>query len=296
MNQQQPIYGLKGANSALSGAYRDAQSALQDGINQGRQDLMNYGLQGAQYLNPYLQQGTAANTYAAQLSGAMGDQAQQDAYNRFQASPGQQYLQDEAERAITRNAAALGGLGGGNVLQALQQNAIGLAAQDFDNSFNRLSGLADRGFGAGGAMGNLYGDVGSQLADTSLTGGLAGSDLSRWYGDRRYGGRLRTGELMSQNINATTSALANLQRQGGLDVANQMGAQSNNLASLLSGGGINNANTINQLANLLANLSTQSASQYNAANQLPGWQQPGRLNDIGNLLSGAGNAMTGWNS
>jgi len=84
---------------------------LQSAINEQRQ-----GQQGAQGLfdetsqqfDPFIQGGGQAFQQQAALSGAQGAQAQQQALAGVQASPGQQFLQDRAQRALLRNAAATG--------------------------------------------------------------------------------------------------------------------------------------------------------------------------------------------
>jgi hypothetical protein len=148
--------GLAGAENAQTGGLRGALNTVGMGADQARADLTQGGAGANNTLNRYYDPGYRANDYQAALSGALGGQAQQAAFDNFQNSPGQQYLVNESERAIRRNAAATGGLGGANVQRALQENAIGLAAQDFNNSFNRLGQVSDRGLGAGGQMaGNM---------------------------------------------------------------------------------------------------------------------------------------------
>lgn len=55
----------------------------------------------------------------------------------FGRTPGSQYLQNEQQKAIQRSAAARGSLLTGGLQKRLQENAAGLAAQDFQNAFNR---------------------------------------------------------------------------------------------------------------------------------------------------------------
>lgn len=69
----------------------------------------------------------------------------QDPQNSFQASPGYSYALDQSQQAIERARSATGGLASGNTLAALQQNAIGLANQDYGNWWNQQSGLAGIG-------------------------------------------------------------------------------------------------------------------------------------------------------
>ncbi len=63
-------------------------------------------------------------------------------------SPAQQFIRQRSERALLRNSAALGGLGGGNVRSALTEEAAGFALQDVDNQRRFLAGNIDRGFNA----------------------------------------------------------------------------------------------------------------------------------------------------
>lgn len=69
----------------------------------------------------------------------------QDPQSAFQASPGYGYALDQSQQAIERARSATGGLASGNTLAALQQNAIGLANQDYGNWWNQQSGLAGIG-------------------------------------------------------------------------------------------------------------------------------------------------------
>jgi hypothetical protein len=56
----------------------------------------------------------------------------------LQESPGQRFIRERQQRALLRNQSAIGGLGGGNVRTALQEQAAGFAQQDLQNQFNRL--------------------------------------------------------------------------------------------------------------------------------------------------------------
>jgi len=229
-----PAYGLTGANQA---------------INDAR-------MGNAYALGGYASAGQPANNLQAAYSGALGAPAQQQAFAQFTASPGQEWLRQQAEQGTLRNAAAIGGLGGGNVQQELQRQAMGLAQQDFQNQFNNLGTVADRGYQAGNSLANY---------NTQLQGAGAGY---------AYG----AGQDIANNRAATTSALSNL-----------YGGYVGNLASLFSGAGTSQANSNQSLASLLANLATGSQSNFVGASQLPGVSQSqGNLGGIGQLLGGAG--------
>jgi len=233
-----PAYGLTGANKALNNALF------------GNAIVLGGSAGGA------VPQGHQAGSLQAAYSGAMGAPAQQQAFANFTASPGQEWLRQQAEQGTLRNAAAIGGLGGGNVQQELQRQAMGLAQQDFQNQFNNLGTVADRGYNASNALANY---------NTQLQGAGAGY---------AYG----AGQDIANNRAQTTSALNSL-----------YGDYTSNIANLLSGGGGAQATSNSNLASLLANLATGSSNSFVGASQLPGVSQSqGMLGGIGNALGGIG--------
>lgn len=66
-------------------------------------------------------------------------------YSNFFASPDFQFRLQEGDKAITRNAAALGGLASGNTGAALVERSSNEAAGEYGNYFNRLAALAGIG-------------------------------------------------------------------------------------------------------------------------------------------------------
>lgn len=125
-------------------------------------------------LQPFQEAGVAALGQQQALLGLSGTEAQQSAFDQFNQSPGQQFLQDRAQKNLLRNSAAIGGLGGGNVRSALVQQGVGFAQQDFQNQFGRLGQLAGQGQAA---VTNL-GQFGSQAA-SNIGQGLVGSSQAR---------------------------------------------------------------------------------------------------------------------
>ena len=101
--------------------------ALNAGQGQGLAAIQSAIQQGVDPFQSFLGAGQDAQGVQAALSGALGAEAQAQAFANFQDSPGQAFLQERGERAVTRNASATGGLGGGRVLQELQRkNGDGL--------------------------------------------------------------------------------------------------------------------------------------------------------------------------
>jgi hypothetical protein len=305
-----PAYGLAGANAALAmnpGAV-GGQRADYSQINANRNMAMQQGQQGINAVQGYNQQGQQASQLQAALSGALGNQAQAQAFANFQASPGQQWLQDQALRGVTRNAAALGGLGGGNVMQALQRQAIGMAQQDFQNQFANMGAVADRGMQAAGLQSALY--QGNQNAATSagaqgagVQGSVIGANAGRQAASIAAQAALardrgqyafQAGQDIGANLNATTSALANLANQQGAGMSDMFGSYTGNIANLLAGGGGQQAQSNQNLAALLANIATGSMSPFVQASQVaPVQQRQGMLGGLGQAAQGVGLGLSG---
>jgi len=99
----------------------------------------------------------------------------------FQGTPGFEFALGRGQQAIERTAAARGGFAGGGTLNALQENAIGLANQNFAQGFlNPLQNLALGG--ASGqqaqnalAFGQNIGRTGQQGAAARASGLVGGA-------------------------------------------------------------------------------------------------------------------------
>ncbi len=124
------------------------------------------------------ERGELAGEQLASFLGLRGQEEEQRAIAGFTESPGQAFLRERAERTLLRNEAATGGLGGGNVLTALQEQAIGISAGQLGERKSRLAGVA--GLGVQGTA------VGAQI----------GADIS----GRISGGLERVGDITAEGI------------------------------------------------------------------------------------------------
>ena len=98
---------------------------------------------------------------------------QQSAFDKFNQSPGQQFLRDRAQKNLLRNSAAIGGLGGGNVRSALVQQGVGFAQQDFNNQFGRLGQLAGQGQNAATNVSQFGQQSANAIGNSLIAGGNA---------------------------------------------------------------------------------------------------------------------------
>jgi hypothetical protein len=262
------------ALALLQGAGQEAQG-LFGGV--GQESARLFG-QGAEELRPFVSPGQQANQVQAALSGALGPEAQAQAFANFTDSPGQQFLRDRAEQSLLRREAALGGLGGGRVRQALQEQAVGLAQQDLDRQFGRLGQVSGTGLRAAEGLGTILGEqartgVGltGQQAGLAQNLGLARAGLVESGGAQQAalnqaraineldasGATARiaqqTGLSEAQVRQQVGNLVASGRLQAGRDISGAIAGATAGLAGLQEGGGANLANLIGQQGGNLAN-------------------------------------------
>jgi hypothetical protein len=80
-------------------------------------------------------------------------------------------MMDEGQRSLLSNAAATGGLRGGNVQGALAQFAPMLLAQTINDQFTRLGGISGMGQNAAGSQSQLIQQQGAAQAGGQLASG-----------------------------------------------------------------------------------------------------------------------------
>jgi len=156
----QTTQGIQGLQQALGGAQGFGQEAIDFAV--GAQQLGQQGVGrdiglGIQGLQGFADPGQQAFQSQAALSGALGPQAQQQAFAQFVASPEQQFIEQQGTQGLLRQAAALGGLGGGNIQKDILSFGQGLARQGISDRFNRLGQVSGQGLQAAGQQAGLRG-------------------------------------------------------------------------------------------------------------------------------------------
>lgn len=287
--EQMPLTGLIGAESALTGAAGRAQQYLMggpggQGLNiSARSAQAPTNLKAARDFEGYIRRGTegavgeleqfastgeAALQKEAALSGALGAEAQQAAINEFTESPGQAFLRQRQEQALLRNQAAIGGLGGGNVRTALQEQAFGIAAQQQQQQIENLRALSQQGLVAAGQQGGFRQQGG--IAGGQIAGSLAGQELSSATqlsginaqdaaAAARQAAQLRY-QIALQQAGIETglgTGLANLRTQAGQQIAGTIGTTGQQIAGNVQGLGQSLGQVEQQTGVNLANLLVQ---------------------------------------
>jgi hypothetical protein len=163
------ITGSEAAGEAAQQAANVQTQAADAGIQEQRRqfDLTRGDLE------PRIQGGNRAFAGQEALLGLSGEDAQEQAYGQLQESAGQRFLRDRQQKALLRNQSAIGGLGGGNVRTALQEQAMGFAQQDIENQFGRLGQLAGQGQNAAGTSGQFGAQSAGNIANLQANRGSA---------------------------------------------------------------------------------------------------------------------------
>ena len=137
---------------------------------------------------PFVQAGTGTLAQQLNLIGAGGQEAQQQAISALQAGPEYQALVQSGEEAILSQAAATGGLRGGNVQRALSQYRPQVLSSLINQQYQRLGGItsigqasaarqASQGSAISGGIAQTQADLGASLAQGQLAQGQATANM-----------------------------------------------------------------------------------------------------------------------
>ena len=298
--------GLRGSEIAQKGGAAGAIQML-DQINQsGRGDLTgryNAGLTAAQeaattaqgYISPFQEAGTNALQQQLALSGALGQEAFNAAY---QESPQIAFLREQGMRANLAGAGATGGLGGGNVQKELQRFGQGLASQGLQQQIGNLGQIASQGYNAGRDLSNISTGLGGQQLATQQnlgnqlnqlgvnTGMAAASNLSS-LGNNLASGRTRAGEQLAGQYGDASRYLADTYSQQGSNIAGLIGSQANNINAQNQASANNAAMGQVGYGTALAGIQSNMGSQISGVPNTP-IAQPNYANAIGNALGAGG--------
>lgn len=257
--------------SKASQGYSDAEAKIQESIKQaeaqGRTDIAD-AIRKAYGINqPYMDAGkTALSAWMNSVGiGDQGDKGTQALTDKFQQSPGYQYALKQAQNATQRQAAATGrGQSGAEALQ-LQNNAQGMADQDWSNWLSNyqgnLSSIAGRGQQSS-----------MQQAGFEDQGGRDMSSLGAQYAQMNVNSQENAAKAKAEAEMAQENAKA--QSSGGLfgsigkvvgGVTSMFGGGGGGLGGLFGfGGGSGGAGGGNWLSNIFGGGGAGGGDQYSA--------------------------------
>jgi hypothetical protein len=211
--------------------------------------MFDKGYASTEQLTPFVNQGVQAGGLQSAFSGARGAAAQQQAYDDFRESPGQAFLREQGERALLRNSAATGGLGGGNVKRELVNYGQGLALQDLTRQTGQLGEIANRGLSAGATSAGITSQLSGQQAGLNSQLAQTGANITSQLGAQQ-------GQLSGQQ--------ASLQGQ----LAGQQGQLYGQQAGVTSGLGQFGANMMNNYGTGLSALRQNQAGLESGIGQV----------------------------
>jgi hypothetical protein len=256
-----PGIGFGAATGHLEGGRQAALGELAAGIGMGRGDIMEARTGALGAMRPYSEAGGQALQREAALSGALGPEAQQAAIAGFMESPGQKYLREQQEKALLRNQAAIGGLGGGNVRSALQEQAMGIASTRMQQDLENLRSLAGRGQQAAGAEADIYGTAGAGMAGLAQTLGISAANIQSMTAQQQAALADRMGITVAELQRQIGQQRAGLATGLGADVARTQAGLAGDIAGLQSREGTTELEVARGLGTTLANIATQSGTQ-----------------------------------
>ena len=236
---------------------QDAMNNVGSYINQGNsalasgRDAANAAVTSAKneansFLNPYNAAGQKSIDLQAAYTGALGPQAQKAAFDAYMSSPNLAWLRQQGEESVMNQAAATGGVGGGDVLKELQKFGTGIAAQDFQNQFDRLSTITNQGINAGTNMGNFSMNAGGKIADNTMSAAQGQAQLAG------------QGAGAASSLGGQKAAMSFGFGNNMADLTSRYGTTA---AQLLSGNGINQAGTISDLGRTGAGIVQNTGAQ-----------------------------------
>jgi hypothetical protein len=180
------LYGAEQNRKSASQAASAQQQSSAEAISEQRRqfDLVQ------KLLAPYQQAGVPALQAQQALLGLSGPEAQQKAIAEIQQSPGFQASIQQGENAMLQNAAATGGLRGGNLQGAMAQFRPQMLQQAIENQYARLGGLTALGQQSAVGVGNAGMSTGANVGN-----------LMSQMGAMRAGGILSQQQMQNQSLN-----------------------------------------------------------------------------------------------
>jgi hypothetical protein len=215
------VYGANKASSAAKSAARTQAEAQDRAIAEQRsqfdaiQELLKPYVQAGKpdLTQPYIGAGPGALQAMQGLAGLRGAGEQQAAINQIQQGAQFQELARQGEQGILQNAAATGGLRGGNVQAALAQFRPALLNQLIESQYGKLAGLT--------SLGSTSAENLLRLGQASAAGTAAAGQQSA-----QNIGNLMVGQ--GQALAAGQIGAAQAQAQGAAGIAGALGGAGQN--------------------------------------------------------------------
>lgn len=189
-----PVTGLIVAGSQLVGSSMQASAAGDAAAAQGAASQAGIEEQRRQFdemrklLQPYTEAGLPALEQQQTLLGLKGPEAEQAAIARLTGGETFKALAQQGENALLQNAAATGGLRGGNLQAALGQFRPQLLSNLIEQQYGRLGGMTSMGQASAAGVGAAGMETGTNIAN--LLGQQGAAEAGGILGEAKAYGQL----------------------------------------------------------------------------------------------------------
>ena len=192
----------------FGGAEKEAGQQIQAGSKKARKFQKKLLKRTRKDLDPLINSGRQSFDLQQALSGALGPEAQAEAFANFQEDPGTEFLREQGIRTID-SAGGATGRGGGERLRELTRFGQGLALQDLSSRFNRLGAGTAVGLSAAETLANARSNAASGVSQAIQTGaaGLAEGTVGQAAGARGGIGQI-AGGITGGLTGGTTGAIS----------------------------------------------------------------------------------------
>lgn len=189
-----PVTGMIVAGSQLIGSSMQASAAGDAAAAQGAASQAGIEEQRRQFdemrklLQPYTEAGLPALEQQQTLLGLKGPEAEQAAIARLTGGETFKALAQQGENALLQNAAATGGLRGGNIQAALGQFRPQLLSSLIEQQYGRLGGMTSMGQASAAGVGSAGMQTGTNIAN--LLGQQGAAEAGGILGEAKAYGQL----------------------------------------------------------------------------------------------------------
>jgi uncharacterized membrane protein YgcG len=210
----------------------------------------------------------------------------------YQRDPGYQAQLQAGNQQLQSAAGGAGMLLSGATQKALARYGVGLAAQDYQNAFNRYTNQRDFGYGV------YQGNLGQYNTNRANAQNMYQVGLGQYNQNRQFGSAENLASYNAQNQQSANrfnrnAALGNLGMGSAAPMSDILQGKYAGLANLeLQKGGVGAA-TANQMAGAVGGLTNQMASISGGSSGGGGGMN---LGSLGGMLGGGGGSMGGGGS
>lgn len=188
------LFGGGSRKDIRRGAER-ARTEIGTAYESGRGIIEQYSGSAKKFLEPQIASGNKARAAYERSIGLDGPDAQREAMDEYQTSPGFEAKLEAGNRNIESRLNARGGLYSGRALKELRDYGHGMLSDDFNNTMNRYERLSTGGSDAARSMADMEFRTGSELASSHFGEGGMRANVALNEAEQMANSRFTLGDL-----------------------------------------------------------------------------------------------------